>query len=200
MSLLHRDPSDRSARWPGYAAAVWGFSFAVPSFYWALGGTALASSTVSPSLVRLMEEHNAGFIAVLWATGALKVVGGVLGLALVSGRTFGRGRWRPWEERLLQLMAWGAAVLLVWHGALFVGQGLLVQAHVISLDPELESVSRWYTYLWGPWFVAGGLAFLLAGRSHLRGVADRRGAVLAGRVGALGALGLSVAAVIAGIG
>jgi hypothetical protein len=34
--------------WPGYAAAVWGFVFAVPSFYWALGGLTGASSTLTP--------------------------------------------------------------------------------------------------------------------------------------------------------
>ncbi|MGA5823218.1 DUF3995 domain-containing protein [Kitasatospora sp. NPDC094028] len=195
---MHRDPLHRSARWPGYAAAVWGFSFAVPSFYWALGGTALASSTVSPSLVRLMEEHDAGFVAVLWITGLLKAVGGVLGLALVGGR--GWGRRQRWADRVLQLMAWGAAVLLVWHGALFVGQGLLTQAGVVHVDADAQSVSRWYTYLWGPWFVAGGVAFLLAGRSHLRRAVDRRDAARAGRLGALGALGLSVAALIGGIG
>ncbi len=27
-----------AARWPGYAAAVWGLVFAAPSFYWAIGG------------------------------------------------------------------------------------------------------------------------------------------------------------------
>ncbi|MEU4830871.1 hypothetical protein [Streptosporangium sp. NPDC023615] len=35
-----RDGMSHRARWPGLAAAAWGFVFAVPSFYWALGGTA----------------------------------------------------------------------------------------------------------------------------------------------------------------
>ena len=169
--------------------------FAVPSFYWAIGGLAWASSTISPSLVQLAQERNPGFIAVLWATGVLKVVGGMLGLALVHRRVWGRGM-----SRLLQLMAWGAGVLLVWHGVLFVGQGLLVQAHIIKLAPELAPISRWYTYLWGPWFVAGGVAFMFAARTHLSGVAERRDAAIAGMVGGLGALALSTTALIAGIG
>lgn len=183
------------ARWPGRAAAVWGFVFAVPSFYWAMGGLAGASSTVAPSLVHLVQERNPGFIAVLWVTGALKIVGGMLGLALVHRRVWGCGM-----NRLLQLMAWGAGVLLVWHGALFVGQGLLVQADIIKLAPELVPISRWYTYLWGPWFVAGGVAFMFAARAHLNGAADRRDATIAGMVGGLGALVLSAAALAAGIG
>jgi hypothetical protein len=174
---------------------VWGFVFAVPSFYWAMGGWVGTASTISPSLVKLAQERNPGFIAVLWGTGVLKVVGGLLGLALVRRRAWGRG-----INRLLQLMAWGAGGLLVWHGALFIGQGLLVQAHIIELAPELMSVSRWYTYLWGPWFVVGGVAFMFAARTHLSGVADRRDATIAGIVGGLGALTLSAAALIAGIG
>ncbi|MFC8719500.1 DUF3995 domain-containing protein [Kitasatospora sp. NPDC057198] len=169
--------------------------FAVPSFYWALGGLVGASSTVSPTLVQLARERHPGFLAVLWVTGVLKVVGGALGLALASRRGWGRN-----ANRLLQLAGWGAGVLLVWHGMLFVGQGLLVQAHVIGIAPELVPVSRWYTYLWGPWFVAGGVAFLLAARAHLRGVAERRDAAIAGAVGGLGALALSAAALLAGIG
>ncbi|MGW7007386.1 DUF3995 domain-containing protein [Streptomyces sp. NPDC054933] len=192
---LRRDTVSEPARWSGYAAAVWGFVFAVPSFYWAMGGLAGAASTISPSLVKLAEDRNPGFIAVLWVTGVLKVVGGLLGLALARRRTWGRGM-----NRLLQLMAWGAGVLLVWHGALFVGQGLLVQAHIMKLAPELLTVSRWYTYLWGPWFVAGGIVFMFAARAHLRGVADRRDAKIAGMVGGFGALTLSATALISGVG
>lgn len=194
MSLL-RETAGYQARWPGYAAAVWGFAFAVPSVYWAMGGMAGAGSTIAPSLVELARDRNPGFIAILWVTGVLKAIGGMLGLALVRRRTWGRGM-----NRLLQLSAWGAAVLLVWHGALFVVQGLLVQAHVIELDPELLPVSRWYTYLWGPWFVAGGITFVFAARTHLGGVTDRRHAAIAGIVGGLGALVLSAVAMIAGIG
>ncbi len=192
---LRLDTASHPARWPGYAAAVWGFVFAVPSFYWAMGGLAGAASTISPSLIKLAQEQNPGFLAVLWVTGMLKVVGALLGLALVRRRAWGRGM-----DCLLQLMAWGAGVLLVWHGALFVGQGLLVQAHIIELAPELLPVSRWYTYLWGPWFVGGGVTFILAARTHLSTMADRRGATITGMIGGLGALALSAAALIAGIG
>ena len=183
------------ARWAGFAAAVWGFVFAAPSLYWALGGLAGASSVVAPSLVQLARERNPGFLAVLWITGALKLVGGALGLALVRRRAWGRGM-----NRALQLTAWGAAVLLVWHGALFVGQGLLVQAHVIRIPPDLLPISRWYTFLWGPWFVAGGVLFAFAARFHRDGVGDRRDVRGAGLIGGLGALLVSVALLVMGIG
>ncbi|MFI6512481.1 DUF3995 domain-containing protein [Streptosporangium sp. NPDC050855] len=189
------DDTRHRARWPGYAAAVWGFVFAVPSFYWAMGGTAGVESTISPQLVELARRQDPGMLAVLWVTGVLKVVGGMLGLALARRRP-----WGPGMNRLLQLMAWGAGVLLAWHGAQFIVQGLLVQAGLVEIPPAALPILRWYTYLWGPWFVAGGVAFMLAARAHLRTVADRRYPQMAGVAGGLGALVLSVVALMAGIG
>ncbi|MFI6154334.1 DUF3995 domain-containing protein [Kitasatospora sp. NPDC051170] len=182
-----------TSRWPGYAAAAWGVLFAVPSFYWALGGTGGASTTVSPALVKLAEDGVTWFLVVLWVTGVLKLVGTALGIALLGSR----GR-RP--DQLLQLAGWGAGVLLVWHGGLFAVEGLLVQTGVLHIAPELVPVSRWYTFLWGPWFVLGGVCFGLAARRHLRLVAQRRACAIAGAVGGFGALGLSVAMLLGGIG
>jgi hypothetical protein len=180
-------------RWPGYAAAVWGFLFAVPSFVWALGVTVGAQTTVSPSLVELAQDRVTWFVVVLWVTGVLKVIGALIGLGLTR-------RWGIMTGRLLVCCGWGAAVLLIWHGALFVIQGVLVETGVMAIDPELRSISRWYLYLWGPWFVLGGLAFGAAAWAYMRTSADRRGGRVAGLVGALGALGLSVIALLAGIG
>ncbi|GGL07463.1 DUF3995 domain-containing protein [Planomonospora parontospora] len=89
-----REPAQPRWRWPGYAAAVWGFAFAVPSFYWALGGTAGATTTISPSLVRLVEEEVTWFVVTLWVTGLLKVVGGLPG----SGRGEASSELRTWSS------------------------------------------------------------------------------------------------------
>jgi hypothetical protein len=59
---------------------------------------------------------------------------------------------------MLLVLAWGAGTLLAWHGGLFVGAGSLMLGGFIS-DPGssgLWAVIRWYTFLWGPWFVLGG--------------------------------------------
>ncbi|MBG0821131.1 DUF3995 domain-containing protein [Planomonospora sp. ID91781] len=189
-----RESARPRRRWPGYAAAAWGFVFAVPSFYWALGGTAGATTTISPSLVRLVEEGVTWFVVTLWITGVLKVVGGLLGLALARG---------PWGRRmslLLQFAAWGAGVLLFWHGALFVVQGVLVETGSVVLAPDVLPVSRWYTYLWGPWFMAGGVLFAVAARARLSPPSGRRGEVAAGAAGGIGALVLSAGMLAAGVG
>jgi Protein of unknown function (DUF3995) len=185
--------SAMGVRWPGYTAAAWGLLFAVPSFVWALGSTAGAQTTVSPSLVKLAQDRVTWFVVVLWVTGVLKVVGALVGLGLTQ-------RWGTATGRLLVCCGWGAAVLLVWHGLLFVIGGVLGETGVVAIDPALRTISRWYLYLWGPWFVLGGLAFGAAAWAYVRTSADRRGGRVAGLVGGLGALGLSVSALLGGIG
>ncbi|MFC8505140.1 DUF3995 domain-containing protein [Streptomyces sp. NPDC057411] len=177
-----------AAEWTGVAAAVWGVLFAVPSFAWAAGLSFGARTTVSPALVKLAEERVWWFVAVLWVTGLLKLVGALIGIGL----TRRRGRW---AGRLLACCGAGAAVLLVWHGGVFVVQGALVEAGARPVAPDLAALIRWYLYLWGPWFVAGGLLF---GAATLRYVRD--GPRLPAGVGALGALLLSLASVVSGIG
>ncbi len=43
------------ATWAAYAAAVWAFAFAVPSFYWAAGGT-VGVGAVSPAITEMARE------------------------------------------------------------------------------------------------------------------------------------------------
>jgi hypothetical protein len=181
------------ARWPGYAAAVWGVLFAVPSVLWALGNDFGASTTVSPSLLELARDRAAWFIAVLWATAVLKLVAAAIGVGLTR-------RWTSAIERILVCCGSGAAVLLAWHGLQFIVQGVLVESGAATVDPALREISRWYLYLWGPWFVLGGLAFAAATWAHTQASSARSGTRIAAFIGIMGALGLSVTALIAGTG
>jgi hypothetical protein len=179
-----------------YAACAWAFVFAVPSFYWAAGGTASLESTVSPDLVRFAHERVPWFVAVLWITGAMKVFAGLLALALVRGW----GRFFP--NWMLLTLAWGAGTLLAWHGGLFVGAGSLMLGGFMPSppSPRLSEVVRWYTFLWGPWFLLGGMLFVAAGWSYLRGLPDRRTGLVWSMLGVLGGLGFSVAMLLLGVG
>ncbi|GHI40682.1 DUF3995 domain-containing protein [Streptomyces violascens] len=178
--------------WPGHAAAAWGLLFAVPSFVWAMGSTLGAESTVSPSLMKLAHDRVTWFVAVLWVTGFLKLFGAVLGIGLTRRRG-------TWMSRLLVFCGGGATVLLVWHGCLFVAHGVLVEAGALSAAPDLVGLTRWYLYLWGPWFIVGGLAFAAATIRYVRRQ-DAPRERLYGAVGALGAVLLSLAATVTGIG
>ncbi|WP_245738402.1 DUF3995 domain-containing protein [Streptomyces sparsogenes] len=167
--------------------------FAVPSFFWATGHTFGAQSTVSPSLVKLARDGVPWFLTVLMVTGFLKLFGALIGIGLT----------RPRGSRISRLMVFcggGAAILLTWHGGLFVVHGVLVEAGAISVEPDLAALTGWYLYLWGPWFIIGGLAFAGATALYVRPRDDRRKLRLCGAVGALGALVLSVASTATGIG
>ena len=142
------------------------------------------------------HEQVPWFMAVLWITGVMKVFAGLLALALV--REWG-GVFPDW---MLLVLAWGAGTLLAWHGGLFVGAGSLMLGGFIS-DPGssgLWAVIRWYTFLWGPWFVLGGILFAAASWSYLRGLPDRRVGLAFSVLGVLGGLGVSVTMLLLGVG
>ncbi|WP_251092142.1 DUF3995 domain-containing protein [Streptomyces sp. Caat 7-52] len=180
-------------KWPGYVAAAWGVLFAVPSFVWATGSTFGARTTVSPSLVKLAHDGVPWFLAVLVATGLLKLFGALVGIGLT--RPPGTRISRP-----LVFCGGVAAGLLTWHGGLFVVHGVLVEAGAVSVEPEPAGLTGWYLWLWGPWFVVGGLAFAGATALYVGRCGDRRRLGRHGVWGTLGALVLSVATTVAGIG
>ncbi len=191
--LLRRTRRVRLGQWPGFAVAAWGLLFAVPSFVWAMGGTLGARSTVAPSLMKLAQDRVPWFLAVLWVTGFLKLFGALIGIGLLRRRG-------TWTSRPLVFCGGGAAALLIWHGGLFVVHGVLVEAGARSVAPGLAGLTRWYLCLWGPWFIAGGLAFAAATVRYVRRYDGRREVRLWGAVGVLGALLLSLASTVTGIG
>lgn len=172
----------------GHIAAGWAFVFAVRGIYWALGGTA-GLGTLSPGIQRAAVDRDPSLFAALWITVALELVGVVLALALV----------RPWDETLparlpfaggkkvpgwaLLTAAWGAGALLAGHGGLFVGFGVLDASGSAQTPGGL-----WYLFFWGPWFMIGGVLFMAAGWSFMRRSPNRRTAVTASVLGAVGGL------------
>ncbi len=174
----------RWAVWVTYGACGWSFLFAALSFYWALGGTA-GAETVSPEIVQLARAHVPWFIAVLWLTAILKVCSGFVALALIQ----------PWGRRvpswILLLLAWGAGTLFFVHGGLFFAVGFLALSGAISVRTP-ETVLRWDTFLWGPWWLIGGILFLLAAWIYARRLPNRRVSLVFSALGVSGALVLLV--------
>ncbi len=82
----------RTAHRAGYAACAWAVVFAAVSFYWAVGGIAGVNTNAS-AITKLVLARDSGWIAIMWGTGALKIIAGLLALALV--RPWGRAipRW-----------------------------------------------------------------------------------------------------------
>jgi hypothetical protein len=75
----------RATAWAAYAACALALLYAVPSFYWALGGTA-GLDTVGGAIEELGCSRDPAGVALGIGAGVLKVAGALLALALV----------RPW--------------------------------------------------------------------------------------------------------
>lgn len=137
--------------WTGCAAAAWALAFAALSFYWAAGGR-LGLGTVDLALRDKALARESGFVALLWFTGALKVLVAALAFALVRRRGTGLPR------RVLLGAGWATGVALALYGALGFINGGLAQVGVVQ--PADANAARWYFVLWGPIWLLGGLLML----------------------------------------
>ena len=167
-----------------YGACGWAFLFAALSFYWALGGTA-GADTVSPEIVQLARAHVPWVMAVLWITAILKVVSGFVALALIQ----------PWGRMVprwaLLILGWGTGTLLFVHGGLYFAVGVLALSGAISVSTP-ETLLHWYTFLWGPWWLIGGILFLIAAWIYFRRSPHWRVSLAFSALGVFGALVLLV--------
>jgi Protein of unknown function (DUF3995) len=147
-----------------YAACAWAVAFALPSFYWAAGGSIGAEPIAAD-----VEKAGLSNPAVLAITGILKLLAGMVALALA--RRWG-GRL---SRRLLGVAASGAGGLFVVYAlANFVDHGLM-QSGARGVPEALGRYAlHWHLLLWDPWWLLGGVLFLATARTLAPGRPDRR--------------------------
>lgn len=124
-----------------------------------MGGRA-GYNTVAPALVHAFDRRDPTILWALRLTGCAKVA---LAVALL---VFYRSS--PTRSRLRTLGGWGfqlTGAAFVAYGFLEGGAGLLVFTNAIApLSGWGDGrVAIWYMALWGPFWIAGGLAYLAAG-------------------------------------
>lgn len=140
----------RAPKWPAYAAAVWAFAFAALSAFWALGGRV----ELHPAE---LAEPSTPLVLMNVLAGLAKVALGLLALAsLSSGRT--------WS--MLGVALWTAGLALLAYGVVGMLANGLVLANVIDLGRPPTRFHWSYLLLWDPYFVLGGVLFLLTARSY----------------------------------
>jgi hypothetical protein len=144
------------ARWIAYTAAGVGFAFAVPNLYWGLGGTR-GLATLGGEIERRAREGDEVILALNWVSVVLKVLGGLLALALVE-------RWgRRLPRRGIRAAAWiGAGVLVVYGAAQTTAVLMAFLGIVEPEDHPGDSVLRWRLFVWEPWFLVWGLLLAVA--------------------------------------
>ena len=145
-----------------YAAAIVAFAYALVSLYWAAGGQGLVS-TVGGYVERFAREGGAVPVLVAVAAAVVKIVGGLLALALV--RPWGRVVPRQW----LLTFSVVASALLVVYGALDVAGGALVLSGAVHPSGGVDrNALRWHVALWDLWFLVWGLLLAVATAGYRR--------------------------------
>ena len=146
--------------WAAYAACAWALLFALMSFYWALGGE-FGVNTLGSGIQALARDP--GFVAVVWLTGVAKVVGGLFALTLVRP-------WARWLPPIWKLvLAWAGGIgLALYGGVQLIIEGLVLGGAIrVSGAVDWEGL-RWHVWLWDPWWLLGGVLFLLAAWQYQR--------------------------------
>lgn len=153
----HRD----AHRWFVAAAAV-GLAHALPSLYWALGGTALVS-TIGAWAADWQRQAPVQVMVLLLMIFVLKLAGALLPLANERGRLPAPRLWRG--------LFWGAAGVLVAYGAVNVVAALAALTGVVDGGPTMDTAALMgHALLWDPLFLLWGL---LLGRGLWMGRYER---------------------------
>jgi hypothetical protein len=130
---------------------ILGLLYAAVSIYWGLGGTAMLD-TVGGSLERGGRAGDPAVFLVLWAAVVLKIVAAFLPLLAIH--RLGGPRW----QRLVVLLTWIEAAILVLYGLVLTTVGLMVQFGVIAASASADHRAlAWHAYFWDPWFLVWGL-------------------------------------------
>jgi hypothetical protein len=139
-----------------YGAAAWAIVFALMSFSWALGGRV----SLSTQALAIQDQiDDPGFVAVLWVTGFMKAFAAMVAMALVLPM----GRRIP--RRPLLIVGWTAVVTLLLYGGVGWLQALLWETNLQPIPAAVGArAARWKLIFWDPFWVLGGLLFLVAVR------------------------------------
>ncbi len=146
--------SNRDAHRWFIAAAVVGVAHALPSLYWALGGTALVS-TVGAWAADWQRQAPLQVMALLLLIFVLKLAGALLPLANERGRLPAPRVWRG--------LFWAAAGVLVAYGGVNVVAALAALTGVVAAGPTMDTAALMgHAFLWDPLFLLWGLLLGMA--------------------------------------
>ncbi len=136
-------------------AAVLGMAHSAATVYWACGGTWLLW-TLGARILDAFDDR----LWLLWPGALAKLFVAIVPAVLVR-------RWWP-APRLLRVLMWAAAVVLIVWGAANTVVGNLVLAGLVRPDGGYDRAAMiGHAWLWDPLFLAWGIALgaaLRAGR------------------------------------
>jgi hypothetical protein len=158
-------PTARRA-WPAYSAAAWALLFGAQSLSAAIAvmsGSAFGADTVGADIAHMARTGDRGLVATLWLAAFAKALVGALALAPV--RPFGRRLPR----RALTVTTTVVGALILLYGVANLAQHVLMKTGATAIPPGLGADALpWHLWLWDPYWILGGLLFLLAAAASAR--------------------------------
>ncbi|MCD9022002.1 DUF3995 domain-containing protein [Cohnella silvisoli] len=153
--------------WPIICGVIWSLLFAFMSFYWASGGM-LGVDTLGGEIYRQAVLRNEGFILIVWLTGIAKVLGALLLLSLFI----------HWKKKLIiraiYFITLIVGIFLLIYGLINFVTIFLSLIHILNLS--IDNRSAWWRLLfWEPFWMLGGVFYMISGRLLIRGKASANG-------------------------
>ncbi|MFK7691384.1 DUF3995 domain-containing protein [Paenibacillus sp. HJGM_3] len=142
--------------WFIYAGMMWTALFAFMSFYWAAGGM-IGVESLGGSIYEMALTRPPGFIAFVWVTGIVKLAGVVLLFGLLRSSNARTKLRRP-----LSIVCLIAGIFMILYG---VGNFITISLSAMNvLHFDLTPYAfRWRLLFWEPYWICGGLLYVLAG-------------------------------------
>lgn len=143
-----------------YLGIGWTVLFAIMSFYWASGGL-VGTKSLGGEIYQKALTRDQEFASLVWATGIVKLAG-VLFLSLLV--------WKRVPARARKWVAYGcniAGIFMILYGLGNFITISLAAFHVLQFDLSAYA-TKWRLLFWEPFWVAGGILYLLAGTSRLK--------------------------------
>jgi hypothetical protein len=131
--------------------------FAIPSFYWAAGGS-VGEETIAAEVDEALGRLSEPWIVAL--TGAAKIVAGLLPMVLLLVPLDSRSR-----RGLAVVVALIGIGLIVFAVANLLQHGLMLLDIIDTPSPLGRMALHWHFFFWDPWWLLGGVLFLVAARS-----------------------------------
>jgi hypothetical protein len=142
-----------------YAAAAWAFLFAIPSIYWAAGGS-IGEETIAADIEEALGELGEPWFVAL--TGIAKVIAGLLPLALVLVPLDNTPR-----HALALVVALIGVGMILYAVANLIEHGLMLPDVIDTPGSLGRSALHWHFFFWDPWWLLGGILFVVAARCAL---------------------------------
>lgn len=143
----------KSKNFYAIAGAFWCFLFALISFYWASGGMAGVKTLGGVIYQKAFERENS-FIAIVWITGFIKLIGGLFLLLLLK-------KWSKILKIILFTISLVGGIFLFLYGLANFVTILLSVIGYISLQIE-NYAAKWRLFFWEPFWMLGGGLFILS--------------------------------------